>query len=252
MMDVLIPVAHITVYMASFAALDRALTVLGFQRPYYAVHVLHNLAVTAVTWPDILATFTQFHVPAILSQPVSWQAVYMVFALHFYHTALYWRAFHFDDWLHHGLMIGVALPLGSLVPAGPLMGFSLFFTTGLPGAIGYGALWLERNGWLSRLREKQISQTVNVWIRAPGCVAHGALTLAAALSSVGGGWLWWVGILEAILTAWNGLYFMEQVVVSATKANIGGGAPAGVNNRGREGDSTNPTLYPIPNQVTHG
>jgi hypothetical protein len=220
--QILIPITKITALMATFAALDRALTALRFQRPYYAVHVIHNVAVTWLTWPDIVTSVTRFQ--DIQRLPLNWDAVFLVYALHFYHTALYWRAFRFDDWLHHLLMIGVALPLGCLVPAGPLMGFSLFFTTGLPGGIGYAALWLERNGWLSRLREKQVSQAVNVWIRAPGCVAQAALTLAVTLSSpltTASPLLCWVGIVEAVLNAWNGLYFMEQVVTSATKTREG-------------------------------
>lgn len=236
-MDFIIHVAKITVLMTTFAALDRALLALRFQRPYYAVHVIHNLGVTALTWPDLITSVTRLSESQSL--PINWEAVQFVYALHFYHTALYWRSFRFDDWLHHALMIGVALPLGCLVPAGPLMGFSLFFTTGLPGAIGYGALWLERNGWLSRLREKQISQAVNVWLRAPGCVAQGALTLAVTMSSPlspAFSLLWWVGIVEAILNVWNGLYFMEQVVIAATLVRTAAPAQADANNRGPEDD----------------
>ena len=234
-MDLLISISKITALIATFASLDRVMASLRLQRPYYAVHVIHNVAVTVLTWPDLVSSVSRFH--EIQSMPLNWDAIYLVYALHGYHTALYWRSFRFDDWLHHILMIGVALPLGGLVPAGPLMGFSLFFTTGLPGGIGYAALWLERNGWLSRLREKQVSQAVNVWIRAPGCVAQAALTLAmtfsSPLSSIGGV-LWWVGIVEAILNAWNGLYFMEQVVVAAALAKTAAAARAGANNRGLE------------------
>jgi hypothetical protein len=233
-MDTLLSALQIVAWMALFAALDRGLTALRLQRPYYAVHTLHNAAVTALTLTDVTTSFTRFY--EVQTLPINWQAVYLVYALHFYHTALYWRTFRFDDWLHHGLMIGVALPLGGLVPAGPLMGFSLFFTTGLPGGISYGALWAERNGWLSRSAEKRISQAVNVWIRAPGCVAHGALTLAMTLASPQGAWtaLQWIGLLEAALTTWNGLYFMEQVVAASTLSRKESVAPAHANNRDPE------------------
>jgi len=227
-----IAIAKITGYMAAFATMDRMLHAFRFQRPYYAVHVLHNAAVVALTWPDLVDTVTRFH--EIQRLPNNWDAIYLVYALHFYHTALYWRSFRFDDWLHHVLMIGVALPLGCVVPAGPLVGFSLFFTTGLPGGVGYAALWLERNGWLSRLREKQISQLMNVWIRAPGCVAQAALTLAMTFSSplsTVSTFLWWAGIVEALLNAWNGIYFMEQVVVAATISRTAAAVQADENNR---------------------
>jgi hypothetical protein len=241
-MEYIAPIAKIAALTVTFAALDRAITALRLQRPYYAVHVIHNLAVTALTAPDLITSVTRL--PESQSLPINWEAVYLVNALHIYHSILYWRTFRFDDWLHHILMIGVALPLGCLVPAGPLMGFSLFFTTGLPGAIGYAALWAERNGWLSRLWEKRISQTVNVWVRAPGCVAQGALTLAVTLSSPLSptySFLWWVGLIEVALNVWNGLYFMEQVVVASTTTRIREAAPAGANNRG-QADGPRPAM----------
>jgi hypothetical protein len=139
------------------------------------------------------------------------------FALHLYHIIYYWRTFRFDDWLHHGLMVGVALPLSLSLRTGPLLGANLFFTTGLPGAISYGLLFANRNGWIDTLPTKQWNAATNLWIRAPGCVAHATLSLLAlsvvprvtndqAIAT----------ILIAALTAWNGLYFMEQSI----RANV--------------------------------
>lgn len=186
----------------------------GFRKPYYAVHVFHNVAMSLITASDVWKSFRYFG--SALSFPVNFDAVALCAALHLYHLWIYWRTFHMDDWLHHGLMIGVALPLGSLVPAGSLMGFSLFFTTGLPGAICYAALFARNNDWMSRDTEKRISRVVNLWMRAPGCVAHAALTLAATASAVGRATSWetTVGVVTAALTAWNGMYFLAAVMDS--------------------------------------
>ena len=205
---------NIAVLTCLFCVADKAISGIGLVRPYYAVHVVHNAAIVALTATDVADTFTDF--PAAALRPLNWAPIYLCYALHLYHLVFYWRSFRFDDWLHHVLMIAVALPTGCFIGGGTLMGFSLFFTTGLPGGISYLALWLERNGCLRRATEKRINRFVNVWLRAPGCVAHAALTGAMTLSLqnmyatpnlVG-------GLLTAALTGWNGLYFMEQSVAS--------------------------------------
>lgn len=205
-----------------FAAVDRTIKTLRLERPYYAVHVLHNAIITALTAVDVRNAFLAAEPSKTPSLPMNWPAIYCCYALHLYHTLLYWRSFRFDDWLHHGLMVGVTLPLGCLAPSGPLTGASLFFTTGLPGGISYAALWLERNGWLSRRTEKSVNQWMNVWIRAPGCVAISALIAQAVLvhPSAATEWQGVAGLVCALLVWWNGLYFMQQAVEAGTQARL--------------------------------
>jgi hypothetical protein len=148
------------VSLLAFCGIDSALTSIGLEGVYYAVHTIHNAGIVYLTAPEVYQTLTDFN--SVAGAPTNYFAAELVFALHLYHFLYYWRKFRFDDWLHHILMIGIALPIGITVPSGTLLGFSLFFTTGLPGGVGYAALWLERNGCLSRLREKQVSQVMNV------------------------------------------------------------------------------------------
>lgn len=205
-----------TLSMYVFYLLDRVATAVRIQKPYYAIHVLHNLAIVGLTASDLVAALTHFYEIPYL--PFNWPAVCLVYGLHLYHCVAYWRSFQMDDWLHHGLMIGVALPLGSTVSAGPLMGFSLFFTTGLPGAISYSVLFAEKNGWISRANSKRVNAAANVWIRAPGCSAQAALTLASLLSNrTTSQWEMAVGLCTAGLNYWNGQYFMQQVVRSSSR-----------------------------------
>ena len=217
----LLTVAALT-YM--FAVIDRTIAVSGYQKPYFAVHVLHNMAIVATTASDVLVSFADFG--NLTDRPVTWSAVYMCYALHLYHCLLYWRAFRMDDWLHHGLMIGVALPLGSTVPAGPLMGMNLFFTTGLPGGVSYALLFAEKNGWISQTVSRRWNARMNLWIRSPGCVAMATLTLAMLLSQSLSlsqvkvtTWEKAVTVATTGLTVWNGQYFMEQVVTANALTN---------------------------------
>jgi hypothetical protein len=204
---------QIAAYCGAFCVADKLMTRLRFEGVYYLLHAVHNGFVVWSTAPEVWVTFTS-PLPFAAIQPNNYHALSLVFALHFYHIALYWRKFRFDDWLHHALMIGVALPIGAYVHAGTLLGFSLFFTTGLPGGIDYALLFLSRNGWVSRETQKRINAWLAVWIRSPGCVAQAALTLSAIATR--GPFITdeyrWGGYITAALNYWNGQYFMNQVV----------------------------------------
>ena len=75
-------------------------------------------------------------------------------------------------------MCGVALPMGLTMNSGPLLNYSLFFLTGLPGGINYILLFLSRNKCMERLTQKRINNSLNLWIRAPGCISHSTLSFA--------------------------------------------------------------------------
>jgi hypothetical protein len=218
----------------TFTQLDRRLTASGYLKPYYAVHVLHNAMIVALTAGDVWTALTD--VDSIFARGVTWPAVYLCYALHFYHLYEYWRVFHMDDWLHHVLMIGVALPLGSATRSGALMGMTLFFTTGLPGGINYALLFAERNGWVSRETEKAINVPVHQWLRGPGCVAT-ATQIFAMTQSATGATIWdrVAATLITALTFWNGIYFTNQVVRADERRRLSRpeDAGAGVSNTGR-------------------
>ena len=207
-----------------FRLLDKVIAAEGYHKPYYAVHVIHNMAMVVLTVPDVWYAFTLEN-----AMPMNWAAILMCYCLHFYHVIDYYRVFRFDDWLHHGLMIGIALPLGSLVRAGPLMGCNLFFTTGLPGAISYGLLFCNRNGMIESATAKYYNAATNLWIRAPGCVAQATLSVSYVLIATN---LTTFEIVSALLiaaiTVWNGLYFMEQALRAKWDAQ------ANANNRDRD------------------
>ena len=200
-----------TVLLGLFAGLDKLITRSKWNNPYYAVHAIHNAAIVYTTAPDIYHTFTDLH--GLAKYDTNWLAVQLCAALHLYHIALYYPKFRFDDWLHHLLMIGVALPVGCYVQAHTFMGFSLFFTTGLPGGIDYFLLFLVRNGYLNKYTEKDINAFLNVWIRSPGTAAMAALSMASFLSApIMDPLITTISVIPPLLNYWNGQYFMQQVV----------------------------------------
>ena len=202
-----------------FCVLDTLLSICHYEGRYYLLHSLHNVAILTLSAPDIYHTLTDF--PNLTSYSVNTLAASLCFSLHIYHILWYFKNLRFDDWLHHGLMIGFALPFGVLIEAHTLLGLSLFFTTGLPGAIDYFLLFLVRNYWLNRNTEKRINSWLATWVRSPGCVAHATITLVWLFSyrlqhiHILYSWetVYFIGgLLVAFLNYWNGQYFMNQVV----------------------------------------
>lgn len=206
----------ITTIISSFCTIDRILTYYtNLDGIYYLLHFIHNMSIVYLTTDEVINTLFNFNY--IFTSTKNVLALELVYALHIYHVVLYWRKFRFDDWLHHILMIGLALPIGTYFDSKSLMGYSLFFMTGLPGGIDYFLLFLTRNSWLDKKYEKQINAWLNTWIRSPGCISHTTLTLAySSVIGIQFSVEWWLSILVACLTFWNGQYFMRQVIENNT------------------------------------
>jgi hypothetical protein len=201
-------------YFLLFTFADALFSFSGLEGVYYLIHFLHNAAVVKSTATDVWLTLTDFD--GLQKYEPNYHAASLVFGLHLYHIARYWEKLRYDDWLHHITMIFVGLPIGVLVPSSTLLGYSLFFTTGLPGGIDYLMLFLVRNGWLGRMREKQVNRWLNVWIRSPGCVSHAVITFLYAGRMENTVALFF-SIIPALLNYWNGQYFMDQVVTDYAK-----------------------------------
>jgi hypothetical protein len=204
--------ANISILCTTFCLLDKGLSkYTPLDGIYYLIHSLHNLAIVILTEDEVVKSLTDFNY--VLSSPKNILALEFVFALHIYHVILYWEKFRYDDWLHHILMIGIGLPIGWISESNSLLGYSLFFTTGLPGGIDYFLLFLTRNYWISRETEKKVNAYLNTWIRSPGCISHATLSLlliSTKLTTFSTDWF--LGVIALTLTFWNGQYFMRQVV----------------------------------------
>jgi hypothetical protein len=200
----------LVLYFNLFLMSDKILSETRLQGIYYLIHAVHNMRIVWITAADVVHTVTDFH--SLDKYPKNEEAIALVAALHFYHIVCYFQKMRFDDWLHHILMIFVALPIGYYLPSASLMGYSLFFTSGLPSLLDYILLFGVRNLWLHRMTEKRVNRWLNVWLRAPGCISHAVLTLTWILSNEGTWEMKVLGCIPAALTYWNGQYFMQQVI----------------------------------------
>lgn len=204
MLDFFIYVGFITF---GFILIDYLLG--NYKGKYYLVHSLCNLLIVGITYNDILVLYQNPDLISGLS--ISMYASMITYALHFYHIIWYIKKLRFDDWLHHILMIFIALPIANYFGSTRLLGHSLFYTTGLPGMIDYFLLFLVRNNCIDRMVEKRINVFLNSYIRCPGCVIHLFLTLIY-LRQLDSNIDIFLATLTGLLVFWNGVYFMVQVV----------------------------------------
>ena len=80
-----------TIAFGQMCALDSFLTMVGVKGAYYVVHGLHNTVVAYLTYGDVIYTFTNFN--TVGDYPLNLNAVALVFSLHFYHIAMYFKKF---------------------------------------------------------------------------------------------------------------------------------------------------------------
>jgi hypothetical protein len=185
---------------------------------YYLIHGLNNIIISYLTYNDVVSTFTDFG--SVLTADISILPSIITYSLHMYHTFAYYKKFTTDDWLHHILM-GSALLAAHQFNTGRLINYSLFFTTGLPGMIDYFLLFMVKNNKLQSIFEKRINNYINLWLRSPGCISHTVLTILVYniyKNTLLSGPINQFGYLfTSSMTYWNGIYFMNKVVISYNK-----------------------------------
>lgn len=185
-----------------------------YKGKYYLIHGINNALIVYLTYNDTLNTFFDFK--NVLTTNVSILPSIITLSLHLYHVYVYRAFFTQDDWTHHILM-GAALIFAHQFETGRLINYSLFFTTGFPGSIDYFLLFLVKNDKLDSIYEKKINSYINLWIRAPGCISHSVITLIVyyTYKYSTSGYIEHIGFIStAAITYWNGIYFMNKVVIS--------------------------------------
>ena len=183
-----------------------------FNGVYYLLHTINNGIITYYTYPALTYSFqniTEFDKYETTDNPIV-----LTFALHLYHIVIYLNKLRFDDWLHHILMCFFVLPAGLYINSGCLLDYSLFFITGVPGGISYFVLFLNRNNYITRHRQKQIDTYINLWIRTPGCISSSTLSLVVHKNFQNNYTYSQSCVFYFIVVSiyWNGIYFMNQTV----------------------------------------
>ena len=135
----------------------------------------------------------------------------LALSLHMYHSLF------FDltntDIIHHLLTAFLSTPLVITYHRYSTAVVGAWFLTGLPGFIDYFLLWLVKMNVINPIIEKRIYVWINVWIRAPGCVAACVLQLGMLNIIDKMSWIQIFAISwNALVTYLNGLYFMNDTL----------------------------------------
>ena len=181
---------------------------------YYLIHFLNNIAVTYYSLPALIYSYTniiKYH-----EYPLDYTSSILTAALHIYHIISYYNKLKFDDYLHHGLMVFIVLPLGIYLNSGSLLDHAYFYLTGPPGGINYLLLFLTRNGYIEKITQKKLNNYINLWFRCPGCISHVVLSTIAFLHNreIFSSFDVYLFLIINILIFWNGIYYMNQVVAN--------------------------------------
>lgn len=204
----------IAIGIGCFIGVDYLLKKFNIEGRYYFNHIICNGIVVYYTYSSMIDSY---YLNEIIKpeQIISLElARITVYSLHLYHIIWYFRNLRRDDWIHHIMMIGIALPLTHIIPQGNVISHGLFFTTGLPGLIDYFLLFLNRNNIIPRFIEKRINLFLNLWIRAPGCIMNACISTMNMItySNNFNIYQYYAGKIILGSIFWNGIYFMEQVV----------------------------------------
>ena len=190
---------------------DIIMQVYNIEGRYYMNHFLGNMIIVYYTLPYMINSYTETITDGCIECAIS-----IVYSTHIYHMIWYLSKLRYDDWLHHLVMVGVTLPLTYFVNNNNLIGHCLFFITGLPGGIDYLLLFLIRNNIIDKMIEKKLNRLINLWIRCPGCISNVTLILYNIIKyyNIISNVVLWSSIIIMGTVYWNGIYFMEQVVVN--------------------------------------
>ena len=171
---------YFILYLVFFIMSDKMLEN-RIQGKYYLFHFINNLFVTFYTYTNVLEAFYDLYNYSLYSTNI--HTIIITVSLHVYHVIVYYKKLRFDDWLHHILMIIIVIPISTYLNVGSLLGFGLFFITGLPGCIDYLLLFLVRNNIIDKMVEKKINTNINLWIRCPGCIMHSTMSTVVMIQN---------------------------------------------------------------------
>ena len=216
--------------------LTRVFNVTNSKAHWFFTHALANAYISYCTISDVFYTFQAPEVALfrpIEMDSINYTGAIMLGALHAYHTIAYWSEITAADVFHHVTFvpfnqIAIFWPvLANWESMGLQWGSNInminFFTCGLPGGLDYLFLGLVKNKKMDKMTHKRLQAIINAWLRGPGIIASVTVCLFEGLrnweKSPTGGKV--IPIICFVLIGYNGIHYMERVVLSAGK-NVDG------------------------------
>jgi hypothetical protein len=207
--------SHATIFniislIAMFWLIDNIIIKPFFKKArWFILHTIANVFVVKYVWADF---FSLLQNPiAAFNRTPQYNGLNITVALHFYH-AIFFKNLPIIDWVHHILMISIAIasyfcPPAVIIAANGL----LFFLNGLPGGLDYFLLTLVKYDIIKPIKEKELNSYLNIWIRSPGVIIG---TYNMYLTSVYTRYNPYLitKIIVMCILVWNAQYFTYRVI----------------------------------------
>lgn len=225
---------HLLVSLLTIYALDCIFCASSKGR-WFKLHALANAIIVVTSIGDVISVLSRpFEGSTCAIGDSNCQTlfpVYIAIALHIYHPVMF--TVTSDDIFHHVAFAGPltllnrGLLLFGVCDVGPMANLITFFMTGLPGGIDYWLLAKVKENTLTRLEEKRLNNSINVWLRSPGLVLTATLffvqgrmiqtgTMMNAEHFENGvpAWLAYYSYTLTLLCVLNGQYYAERVIAN--------------------------------------
>ena len=172
--------------------------------------LLHSIINGIIVFYSIHDAISCFHNPnnSILPIENKYAGGYAV-SLHLYHFIFFKMTK--IDYIHHFVCVFGVAPIALYYQT---KGLSLlyFFGTGLPGGIDYFFLYLMKNKYIDRIKEKKINSLLNNYIRAPGLIVTSYILYKDSFHTYFENDLFYSNKLLALIFYLNGTIFSKMAI----------------------------------------
>lgn len=188
---------------------------------WFFLHAATNVAIAASALSgaaafcnDPMQAFEDVDVGAaeyVFSATSKWPLTLCV-AIHVYHVARF--RLTTDDVFHHGLFLPTVCIPGMVYDWGCLCNWLVSFVCGVPGAVDYFVLAMQKEGRLGGWNQKRLSANLNVWVRLPGTLTGTVIAAVLYRQGVAKGVPTWALITQVVFLSFNVLYYTKQSVLN--------------------------------------
>lgn len=143
---------------------------------WFMIHSMTNIIIGLLCIPGVMqfwnhpeSSFDSDGLEDMLLSPTSKWPLTLTVVLHMYHIMAGFRL-SAQDWFHHIVFIPTLAFPGMIYDWGCFCNWFAFFICGIPGAIDYAILALQKMNMAVAYNQKRISANLNIWVRLPGII----------------------------------------------------------------------------------
>jgi hypothetical protein len=184
---------------------------------YFVLHVFFNLWIVVMTFPDTTYTLTSPYtfLNNLNGDNVGFQTTMSISVFHLYHTISSWKKLTSDDVIHHvvSCFLVPSIVYVVLYKYERLLSASNFFMCGLPGAVQYLLMILNRYDLISKFTEKQYSRYLNLCLRLPFQIFTSIIYLNI-ITRYENNYVICLAVICSLAHNFNAVYYTDQIIRS--------------------------------------